>query len=136
MSTIMPEGESLRKAVKWISEEIQDNPDKKIVRVERLLEDGYDVLEVEIPALLTVVKEINEPRLPSLKGKLRAKKQNIPMWTIKDLDLKDEMIGLKGSPTQVVKIFTPPPRQQGVIFDGDPQECVDKIAKQLKEYVL
>jgi electron transfer flavoprotein beta subunit len=109
---------------------------KKIMRIERLLEDGIERLEVDLPALITVVKEINEPRLPSLRGKLKARAQNIPIWTYKDLGLKEEEVGLSGSPTQVVKIFTPPPRQQGLIFEGEPHDCVEKLAVQLKKHLL
>ncbi|MCM8773799.1 MAG: electron transfer flavoprotein subunit beta/FixA family protein [Candidatus Omnitrophica bacterium] len=110
--------------------------EKRIIRVERLLEDGYEVLELQLPALLTVVKEINEPRMPSLRGKLKAKSAHIPIWTIKDLELKEDEVGLKGSPTQVVKIFTPPPRQRGVIFQGEPQEVAGKLVVELKKYLL
>ena len=107
--------------------------EKKVMYVERLLEGGYEVLKVELPALITVVKEINEPRLPSLRGKMRAKKQSIPIWTHKDLGLKEEEVGLKGSPTQVVKIFSPPPRAKGKIFEGDIEVCVDKLVAELKK---
>ncbi len=110
--------------------------ERKVIQVERLLEDGYEILEVDLPALITVVKEINEPRLPSLRGKMRARKQSIPIWTNKDLRLKEEDVGLEGSPTQVVKIFSPPPRQQGVIFEGGFKECVDKLGDELKKYIL
>ncbi len=107
--------------------------EKKVMYVERLLEGGYEVLKVELPALVTVVKEINEPRLPSLRGKMRAKRQSIPIWRHKDLGLKEEEVGLKGSPTQVVKIFTPPPRTKGKIFEGDVETCVDKLVSELKK---
>lgn len=110
--------------------------EKKIMRVERLLEEGYEILEVKLPALITVVKEINEPRLPSLRGKLRAKKQQIPIWGHQDLGLKEEELGLSGSPTQVVKIFTPPPRARGMIFEGEPQECAEKLIRELRKHIL
>ena len=55
--------------------------------VERLLDHGYDAVEVKLPALVTVVKEINEPRVPSFKAKLRAKKEAIPVWGVADLGL-------------------------------------------------
>ena len=53
--------------------------------VERLLDHGYDAVETSLPALVTVVKEINEPRVPSFKAKLKAKKEAIPVWGISDL---------------------------------------------------
>ncbi|MFH1768644.1 MAG: electron transfer flavoprotein subunit beta/FixA family protein [Candidatus Omnitrophota bacterium] len=108
----------------------------KTINVERLLEEGYEILEVKLPCLITVVKEINEPRMPSLKGKLRARKQAVPLWTHKDLGLEEEAVGLAGSPTQVVKIFTPPPREKGVILHGESEEVIDEIFSRIKENLL
>lgn len=115
-----------------------DNVDleKKVIRLERLLEDGYEIIEVSMPLLMTVVKEINIPRLPSLRGKLRARSQAITTWTHKDLGLKEEALGLKGSPTQVVKIFTPPPREKGMILEGEPEVVVDKLVGELKKHLI
>jgi len=115
-----------------------DNVDleKKTIRLERLLEDGYEVIEVSMPLLMTVVKEINTPRLPSLRGKMRARSQAITTWTHKDLGLKEESLGLKGSPTQVVKIFTPPPREKGMILEGEPEATVDKLVGELKKHLI
>jgi electron transfer flavoprotein beta subunit len=110
--------------------------EKKVIRVERLLEDGYEILELTLPALLTVVKEINEPRLPSLRGKMRARSQTLTVWTHKDLEIPEEKIGLKGSPTQVVKIFTPPPREKGMILEGEPEVVVDKLVGELKKHLI
>lgn len=82
-------------------------------RVERLVEGGYEVLSFSLPVLLTVVKEISFPRLPTLRGKQKAKKLNIQVLTPENLHVKDECIGLKGSPTQVVKIFRPKVSREG-----------------------
>ena len=76
-------------------------------RVRRLVEEGHEVLEVELPAVLTVVKEIASPRLPTLSGKLKAKKVEIPTWGPKELGVAADKLGLEGSPTRVVKIFRP-----------------------------
>jgi len=100
---------------------------------ERMTEEGYEVIRSKIPCLITVVKEINEPRLPSLRGLLRAKQANILRWTAKDLEIEEDKIGLKGSPTQVVKIFTPPLRTGGEIFRGQPQEVVEKLISVLRK---
>jgi electron transfer flavoprotein alpha/beta subunit len=108
----------------------------KVMKVERLLEEGTERLEVQLPALITVVKEINEPRLPSLRGKMKAKKHPITLWTQEELKIPAEQIGLEGSPTQVVKIFSPPPREQGMIFEGDTDECVDKLMVELKKHLV
>ncbi|MCX5716129.1 MAG: electron transfer flavoprotein subunit beta/FixA family protein [Candidatus Omnitrophica bacterium] len=109
-------------------EEIKD----KLGRVERLVEEGYEVVEIPLPCLLTVVKEINAPRLPSLKGKMRAKSAQIKSWNAKDLECNHKYIGLEGSPTKVVKIFNPPPRKGGAKLTGEPQEVVDKLVSMLK----
>ncbi len=104
----------------------------KVARVERMLEEGYEIIETPIPALFTVVKEINVPRLPSLKGMMRAKSAKITVWTQKDLNLDTQKIGLCGSPTQVVKIFTPAPRVGGQILKGETEEIVNKLLELLK----
>ncbi|HOW28961.1 MAG TPA: electron transfer flavoprotein subunit beta/FixA family protein [Elusimicrobiota bacterium] len=91
--------------------------DQKIV-VHRMMEDGVDVLEMALPAVMAVVKEINEPRVPSLKGKMAAKKVVIPKWNEDDLGCDKTNIGLSGSPTIVSKSFTPPPRTGGQRIGG------------------
>lgn len=103
----------------------------KSMRLERMLEEGYEIIQTPLPALLTVVKEINEPRIPSLKGLMRAKNAKITMFTQKELDLDPQQIGLCGSPTQVVKIFTPTPRVGGQILKGE----IPDIAKQLVDLI-
>ncbi|HDD35216.1 MAG TPA: electron transfer flavoprotein subunit beta/FixA family protein [Candidatus Desulfofervidus auxilii] len=104
--------------------------------VERDLDDGYQVIKVSLPALLTIVKEIGEPRVPSVRGKMRAKKIDIPVWTAKDIGAREDKIGLAGSPTRVLKIFSPPPRGEKEIFSGTLEEQVkslwDKIGSVLK----
>jgi electron transfer flavoprotein beta subunit len=103
----------------------------KSMRVERMLEEGYEIIQTPLPALLTVVKEINEPRIPSLKGLMRAKSAKITIFTQKELNLDPQQIGLCGSPTQVVKIFTPTPRVGGQILKGE----IPDIAKQLVDLI-
>ena len=106
--------------------------DEKSARVERMTEEGFEIIETPVPCLFTVVKEINEPRLPSLKGKMRSKKAEIRKMTAEDLSCDFDKIGLDGSPTRVVKIFTPPARKGGEILKGDTQEIVERLAKELK----
>jgi len=102
------------------------------VRVQRLTEEGYDVVESSIPVVITVVKEINEPRLPSLKGKMAAKKAEIMKWGFTDISADENKLGLKGSPTQVKNIFAPEARSGRKMLDGRPEEQVDKLIKELK----
>jgi electron transfer flavoprotein beta subunit len=99
--------------------------------VERLLEDGTDVLRVELPAVFSVVKDINEPRLPSLKGKMRAKKAEIRVWRSTDLDADAAEFGLDGSPTRVIRIFAPEPRPGGRVIEGTVDEIVAELAAEL-----
>jgi electron transfer flavoprotein beta subunit len=113
---------------------IEEIDDKRIV-AERLLEDGYEAIEAPLPCLVTVVKEINVPRFPSFKGKMAAKKAQIPVWTAQDIQAETEKIGLAGSPTRVVKIFTPPVRTSGTILDGSPDEAVAALIERLAEPV-
>jgi len=101
-------------------------------RVERMTEEGFEIIEIPLPCLFTVVKEINEPRLPSLKGKMKAKKVEIVKWNAEDLHCDFDKIGLDGSPTRVVKIFTPPARKGGEILKGDTAEIVEKLTSELK----
>jgi len=105
------------------------------LRVERMTEEGYEIIEAPLPCLFTVVKEINEPRLPSLKGKMRAKKAGITKWTAEDIGADQERVGLAGSPTQVIKIFSPAPREGGQLLEGPTEEVVDKLAGLLKDEI-
>jgi len=100
--------------------------------VERLLDHGYDAVATTLPALITVVKEINEPRVPSFKAKLKAKKEAIPVWGINDLGLEAGDIGLSGSFTQVVKVFPPPARGKAEIWTGAPEELAGRLWRRLK----
>ena len=106
------------------------------IRAERMTEEGYDVVEAKLPVMLTVVKEINEPRIASLKGKMAAKKAEIPCWGAKDIGAKEDAIGLEGSPTMVVEIFTPPPREGGKCFEGEPAHVAAQLIAELKEQKL
>lgn len=104
------------------------------IKVERMLEDGVDILEMSLPALITVVKEINTPRLPSLKGVLAAKKKQILHWNKDTIHAEADKIGLNGSPTQVKKIFYPPPRSGGERITGTtPKEIAEKLVKKLSD---
>ena len=117
--------------VTYVKKIEQMTPDH--ARVERMTEEGYEVVEAPLPVLFTVVKEINDPRIPSLKGKMKAKSAQIRILTAKDIDADEKSLGLNGSPTQVVKIFTPPPREGGQMLTGSTEEIVDKLVEVLKD---
>ena len=114
---------------------IEEIDDARVV-AERLLENGYESIAAPLPCLLTVVKEINEPRLPSLKGKLAARKAEITTWTAADIGADPARVGLDGSPTKVVRIFTPPPREGGEMIEGEPREIARQLVEKLKDAVV
>lgn len=91
---------------------IRLDPEAGAITVERLLEEGREIVEARLPVLLTVVKDINQPRQATLSHIRRASKLIIPTWSVADLPGADPTrLGLKGSPTQVIKIFSPPKRE-------------------------
>jgi len=108
--------------------------DGTTARLEREHEDGYEVIEVNTPVMLTFVKSANEPRYPTVKGTMRANRAEIPVWTLADLEVDEAKLGLKGSPTQVRKIFTPKQRTQGVLIQKDTaREAVAELIAKLSE---
>jgi electron transfer flavoprotein beta subunit len=91
------------------------------LKLHRRVEAGQQVLNVPTPAVLTVVREISPPRLPTLAGKRRARDVEIPVWQVSDLDVDVSRLGLKGSPTRVVKIHHPKvTRECKLLHAGDP----------------
>lgn len=103
------------------------------LRARRVLEDRYETLEMRLPALVSVVKQINEPRHPRLKNVLAAKRKPITVWGVDDLDVERDKIGLAGSPTSVVRVFAPERHHKGEILEGDTPVVVDKLVQKLKE---
>lgn len=109
-----------------------DDITEKTIKVQRLMDEGYDVVESSLPVLLTVVKELNEPRLPSLKGKMAAKKAEIKKWGLADIGAEEIDIGLKGSPTKVKNIFAPEARKDRKMLDGVPEDQVKALIEELR----
>lgn len=107
----------------------------RTVVAERMMDDGYDVVEMRLPALLTVVKDINEPRVPSLKGKMRAKSAKITTYNAQDLEADPASIGLPGSPTKVVKVFPPHARGERTVLRGTLDEQIDQLVDKLVPYL-
>lgn len=97
------------------------------IRVERMMEEGYDIVEMPLPGLITVVKEINTPRMASLKGKMRAKSAQIATINTSHLSVETERLGLKGSPTQVLRSFIPEKKTGGEKVSGEVPDLVAKI---------
>jgi len=109
-------------------EEIKDN----YIKVQRLMDEGYDVVESSLPVLLTVVKELNQPRMPSLKGKMAAKKAEIRKMGKDDIKADENCLGLKGSPTQVKRIFAPEIKAERKMLGGTPEEQADALVRELR----
>jgi electron transfer flavoprotein beta subunit len=106
-----------------------------VCRVHRLVEDGYEILNVEMPALLTVVKEISNPRLPTLRGKAKAKIAEVPVWGPADLGVDPAKIGLEGSPTRVVKIFKPKVTRECEKVVAADETAITSAADKLVEFL-
>lgn len=103
--------------------------------VHRLVEDGHEVLDLQLPALLTVVKEIADPRLPTLRGKRKARQADLAVWGPNDLTVDADKTGSKGSPTRVVKIFRPKVAREGKkLLAADDQEVHDAV-EELVEFM-
>lgn len=110
--------------------------DESTIVMERMMDDGYDVLQASYPLLFTVVKDINQPRVPSLKGKMKAKKAEIKVLSAADIEADPASIGLAGSPTKVVKVFPPEPRGERAMLSGTVDEQVEQLVANLKPYLV
>ncbi len=95
--------------------------DGSTVRIERQTENGYDVVEAGTPAFVSVVEKINEPRYPSFKGIMAAKKKPLTTVSLADVSVEADKVGLASAPSQVVDFANRPPRQAGEIVkdEGD-----------------
>ena len=103
------------------------------VTLKRNMDEGVETLEAPMPLLITVGKDINQPRLATLRGRLKAKKAEIKEITNKDLDMPPDEVGLDGSFTRVVKVFEPEAPEAGEIVEGTPDELADAILAKLRE---
>ncbi len=102
------------------------------IAVSRLVEGGCEQASASLPALLTVVRELNEPRLPSYRASLRARTQPVTTWGAGDLDLEAERIGIPGSPTRVARVFVPEYDRQGQVLAGSPEQQASALAAALR----
>jgi electron transfer flavoprotein beta subunit len=100
--------------------------------VSRLVEGGCEQVSASLPALLTVVRELNEPRLPSYRASLRARSQPVTIWGAGDLDLEAGRIGIPGSPTRVARVFVPEYDRQGQVLAGSPEQQAGALLAALR----
>lgn len=103
------------------------------IRVKRMIDEGYENVQSTLPAVISVTKEINIPRLPSLRGIMKAKSAKIQTWTLSDLALDPDKVGLNGSFTRVVKIFTPQRVKKAEMIQGESESQVICLIEKLKE---
>lgn len=112
-------------------ESLEEQGNDLIVR--RQLEDGYEMIKLAKPALLTAIKELNEPRYPSIAGIIAAcRDKEVEVWSVNDIEVDLAQIGLKGSPTKVKKSFTPEVKGKGVILQGSAKEVSEQLVINLK----
>jgi len=103
--------------------------DGENVIVHRALEDGYEVIRVKMPMLLTAVKQLNTPRYMSIRGIYDAYKKQITVWGFDDLGIAKDQVGFDSSPTFVIRSYTPPAKGKGIVFTDDPQASVKKLTE-------
>lgn len=114
-------------SLSWIMEEAVSE-DGKTVRVGRQVEGALDVFDVPLPCVLTAQKGLNEPRYPTLKGIMGAKKKEI-----KDVKASDLGLSVDGPELQLVTLQSLPPRPPGRIIPGEPAEAVKELVRALRE---
>ena len=103
------------------------------MKVQRLVDEGHEIIEIALPCVITVTKEINVPRLPSIRGVFKAKSAKIPVWTAADIQADKESTGRAGSATVVVKTFIPERVRTGQVLPGTVEEQVDALIAKLKD---
>jgi len=106
---------------------------KNTVVVERALEDGFEVIEVQMPCVLTAIKELNTPRYMTVSQIEDAYKKDIAVWDENALSVNPADVGLVASPTQVYKSFTPPPKGAGEMLTGTVTEMAQTLVAKLNE---
>ncbi len=103
------------------------------IRVKQMVEEGHQLIEAPLPAVITVMKEINIPRLPSLRGLARSKSAVVPIWTAQELDVDKNRVGLSGSATRVIKIFFPQRVHHGEMLQGDMESQIESLINKLRD---
>ncbi len=109
--------------------------DRKL-RARRVLDDFFEVIAVPLPAVVTVAKQINDPRRPAMRSVLKAKRAQITKWSLADLEGDASQAGFDGSPTQVIEVWPPERRSGGRMLQGSVDEITDEIANAIKEMNL
>lgn len=118
-------------------QKIREAYDDRLI-VERAFEGGYEVVSVQLPAIIAVDKSIGEPRYPSVKGSIKASRAQITTWSAADIQADEAKIGLNGSCTQVMRIFNPEvkAKNQMLSADSDKEVCELLIDKLFEEKIV
>jgi len=102
------------------------------LRARRVLDDFFEVVEVKLPAVVTVVKQINDPRFPGMRSLLKAKRAPITTWTLADLGADATQTGFDGSPTQVITVWPPAKKTGGEMLEGEADDIAARLAEIIK----
>ncbi|MCA1029423.1 electron transfer flavoprotein subunit beta/FixA family protein [Bacillus timonensis] len=117
-----------------VIEVVEVNEAEKYVRIKRKITDGYELIQASLPCLLTVEKEVNAVEYSPMPNMIRAARYEPTVWSVDDLGEVDrKQLGLKGSPTIVGKMFTPPKEEGGKRIEGSADEQVTKLMEVLME---
>ena len=112
---------------------VEIDPKENKIILHRETDQGYEIIQCRLPALITVLKVLNEPRYPGIKGMLMARKKKIKIIQAKDLEIDPTRLGADGSPTQVVHIFTPEVQSSGRIIKLEVKDSCREIIKYLQQ---
>ena len=104
----------------------------RVIHCRKLIDEGFEKVELDLPALITVVKEINVPRLFSIAGFRRARNKEILLWNAENIEAVEKNTGLSGSPTQVKKTYVPVHLVQTEYIKGTVPEQARELAKCLR----
>ena len=113
-------------------EDLQFDGDKTFT-IRKSTEEGYQIVQVESPCVITVLSSANKARYMSVRGIVEAYDREVEVWTYDNISVAEEKLGLKGSPTRVWKSFTKGAKAAGKVFEVEPNEAVDIIIEKLKE---
>ncbi|MEA1911019.1 MAG: electron transfer flavoprotein subunit beta/FixA family protein [Spirochaetota bacterium] len=120
--------------VTYVSRFVESGPFE--LKLERMHETGSDISLVKLPSVLTVLKDVNIPRIPTLKGRLNSRKVNITIWDENDLNTDPDKIGLGGSPTRVVSTRKPDARDKHtIVLNGSASDSAKELVKILKSHI-
>lgn len=117
--------------------ELKYDKDRNVIIAQKAVEEGMQTIEMQLPGLVCMLKCDYAPRMPNIKGVMKANKTNIPVYGMNEIQLSLEEVGLKGSPTYVAKSYRQPPRVQGEVIDsGSVEASVNTLLQKLKDRKL